>query len=275
MAWNRLSGPLPRYLPALRLEYLDMARNGLGGPVAPLLQAAWSLAVLAAAGNQLNGSLPEVFRARHLEVRKGGEGREGRHVKVACSGRTMVAAVRGTWGRRTKVPLIGGRASPWHGPGSFGTVERRGTGAPIRCAQPRPLCADDASDRDCAELCPSLAPRHPPNSPCSLHQPFLLPQLLDLSSNALSGTLPASLAVARGLTALKLRNNSRLMGTLPAALGAIPGLDTLDVRDTGMQAEVAGQAGLPPFLTLHPKWVGRAGLGGVRLEMEDRSGVVT
>lgn len=91
--------------------------------------------------------------------------------------------------------------------------------------------------------------------------PLLLPQLLDLSSNALSGTLPASLAVARGLTALKLRNNSRLVGTLPAALGAIPGLDTLDVRDTGMQAEVAGQAGLPPFLTLHPKWVGRAQRG--------------
>ncbi len=83
VAWNRLSGPLPRYLPGLRLEYLDVARNGLGGPVAPLLQAAWSLAVLQAAGNQLNGSLPEVFRARHLEVRKGGEWVEGHHAKAA------------------------------------------------------------------------------------------------------------------------------------------------------------------------------------------------
>jgi hypothetical protein len=80
-----------------------------------------------------------------------------------------------------------------------------------------------------------------------------------VSSNNLSGTLPASFADLSKLVVLRIAGNPGLVGSLPPSFGQLHELQLLDALGTGLHVE-GGSRDLPAFITLD-RW-GGGGEGG-------------
>ncbi|GFR43304.1 hypothetical protein Agub_g4370, partial [Astrephomene gubernaculifera] len=213
---NRLGGPLPLELLELPgLQYLDLDSNQLSGSLpAAAFSGPGALRTLHLAGNNLTGPLP------------------GLPEGAALSDSLTLLDLSSNQLSGSLPPYLAGLALAY-----LGAAGNRLSGpvAPLLRASWSLLHLDLRGNQLGGSIPEDLRCRHL--------------EYLDLGSNQLSGSLPSSLSGLRDLEVLLLGGNAGLVGELPAGLGQGAGLAFLNLRDTGMQAGVAGQAGLPEYIS--------------------------
>ncbi|XP_058075368.1 probable LRR receptor-like serine/threonine-protein kinase IRK isoform X2 [Magnolia sinica] len=233
---NSFSGPIPEefFEQCMFLKEISLARNGFSGAIPQSLSSCSTLLALNLSSNGLSGQVPSwIGEMRSLET-------------LDLSGNGFLGTIPDTMGNLNLLKVLN-----FSGNGLTGSL-------PESMSSCKSLMVVDFSQNFLTGNLPgwvfklglqrfsvsqneltSRVESSPSESTEPVHENL---QVLDLSDNKFSGTIPSGIGVLRSLHILKMSRNS-LMGVIPASIGALKDIDVLDLSENRLTGEIPSQIG--------------------------------